>query len=270
MKHLIRNASNARIIYEIEKVTNKNDTRITNEIKESSNKIINVITAFVSGVLTVALTVIWSDNNIATQEKNNIIFVGVESFLCLVLFGIIWVLLTRFAIPWFYKNFFVEKIALKNDEQSDIVKELYSDILQKISELHEQMNVVDEEIKKNNEKDDTCIYLNLLLVLYNVQQVNRFFDEKKKSIEMYGIRKAHQKATLFDTELNSYIFEIYYTTLINICMKLLEICQKEDDLTPNFDLFKLDAKVASINVINNCEFYAPSIDLKGIKNMIDS
>lgn len=200
MEHLTRNTNNDRIVHTIKSIGDKNIDNIDREIRE----LINNTTTILSGVLSSIVSGIVT----AFLELNSKICV---IMLFLLVFLLAWLFLIRFAIPCLSKSLFKEKINLKDKDENESLNIFNYDIMQKVSEINEIVDVI------RNTKIRECKMLNFVIALLKLQEAVDFLHGLSLQ-ENIKIRKSKEddSADMMRFSFNNYTIAAVVHTLLHI------------------------------------------------------
>lgn len=234
MEHLTRNTNNDRIIYTLENIKKRNESIVGKEITNLVDKIVNVSTGILSSLASGSII------SILKNEKK--IELGIIATLVLFLFLLlaIWFICSKWLVPYFYSISTKKRIDINPENTMVSVKRFNTEIMQKIAEVTETVQVV----RKTDDKE--CKILNFVISLYKYQEVVDFLYDTFVCNEL-PIRRAPKDGA---TELLRYCFNLYtVNTVLSICkyvgeemQDILNVDEVVNDMSGK-ELFQKDLSV---------------------------
>lgn len=165
MEHLTRNTNNDRIINAISSVKLEQVDSLNKQLEELANKTVTVFTGILSSLISGVLV------SIVKQEGK----VGIEKvwlpFLFIVLLFIVWFMLIKKVIPFLSRFLFTKKVDVGPEQEFDIVKQFNYDFMQKIAEINEIVDVIQQT------KIAECKMLNFVIALNKLEETVCFLHE---------------------------------------------------------------------------------------------
>ena len=233
MEHLTRNANNERIIYTLEELKAEKNQYVYNKMDELVDKIINICVGICSSIVSGTLLVVVGGNS---KESINIVILIA---LFIVIFLVLWYTGSLYGVPFFYNQVYKKRIKLPEATEENQVKRFNSEIIQKVAELTEIVEVMEQT-------DITvCKQLNFVVSLFKLHEIvdfmyDNFYERKVK------IRKDTNDGTI---ETFKYDFNIYNISAVKYALK--NICNKMNNLAKNsIEIQNLDGYSLLIDDLN--------------------
>lgn len=241
MEHLTRNTNNDRIIYTIENLKKENSKNITKEIKELSDRVVTAVTGILSSLISAILVSLLKDES--AFKDNFLVFL----IIFMVILFIIWFVFGRYVLPLLQEKLFKNRIDLSVPHKSISVKHFNTDIMQKIAEIDEIVDVI-----KSTEIVD-CKRMNFILSLYKLQEIVNFIHGCIM-VDKVKIRKSKEDSSVetFRYSFNLYTLSAVIAILNHIAKEMLVII-KDSSISSldGYDLLKsdLDGIIEKLNKI---------------------
>lgn len=242
MEHLIRNANNNRLIYTIKKINkNKGDVyrKEKEELKNTINKLTNVLTGLTSSVISACIVSILKNEGIF---QSNFVFLLLAFLLGII---VIWAIIEKIVLYLAEKIFNNDIVDLSSDNDIDNIEMFNSEIMQKIAEVQDAILII--------QKTDIaeCKLMNYVLSLYSYQEIVDFLY-KRIIVDQVKIRKMYDG----DTELLQFSYNSY--TIFSIMQVVSDIGKNMVQISIN------DETIKSIQGIGLLQ-----LDLKQINSKLD-
>lgn len=246
MEHLTRNTNNDRLIYTIENKRKEDQDAIDKNLKELIDKVVNVLTGILSSIVSASIVSIWKD------ERKIPCHLIISTIIFIIIALVLWFIIGKWIVPSFYKIISKTRIDITPEKESDSVQRLNTEVMQKVAEIIEIMDVI------KTTDISQCKILNYVISLYKFQEVVDFmyrnFTSEKKTIRKLGSQKS--------SELLKYHFNIYTVAAIMKAVtgiqKAMEDFIETDDVIKNLDgidllkkdLSEIGKKLKKINISN--------------------
>lgn len=227
MEHLTRNTNNDRIINAISRVKLEHVDSLNKQLEELVNKTITVFTGILSSLISGILV------SILKQEGK----FGIEKvwlpLLFIILLFIIWFILIKKVIPFLSNFLFTKKVDVAPTPKVDIVKQFNYDFMQKIAEINEIVDVI------QNTEISECKMLNFVIALNKLQETVCFLYDTFVSNKT-TIRNTIEDGptALLRYSFNRYTVSAVVKTLTHIQTVMNEII-KDDEVIKSLDGFDL-------------------------------
>lgn len=185
MEHLVKNTYNEKLILSIQRIGQNTENEIKTEIGNLANKLIGVCIAIFSSITSGIIVNTISGENI-------------PRYLLVAIFIICVFLLFFFSSKVFKKIiYFLDDEVVHGEERIELFKVFNTEIIQKITEINESISIA------NSTGLIECKYLNLVISLYNLNDVLNFIEEKIYDPKC-RIRKLDDGKKVFNKYINIY------------------------------------------------------------------
>ncbi len=225
---------NERLIYALGENSKEKNDIILKELKE----LVNVVTTVATGILAnlISTSVVSIMNNQLCKEEPIEKYILVTTIFCLFLFIIIWYCCIKWIVPFFSKLLHKEIINIDYPKKEVIANKFNTEIIQKIIELNEIVDVALSSTRKENK------VLILALGLYKYQEIIDFFN-MSFVINEIQIRKTSEDSPTgtFKYSLNKYILVSVIQIISDIETKINKLLSNiKNDYPTEYKLLEYD------------------------------
>lgn len=227
MEHLTRNTNNDRIINAISDVKIQHVDSLNKQLNELVNKTVTVFSGILSSLISGSL--------ISIIKKETA--VGLDIVWLLIIFIILlialWFLMVKYAVPYLSSLLFKEKIDITSPKEQELVKKFNYEIMQKIAEVNEIVDVI------QNTDIAECKMLNFVIALHKLQETVDFLYNVfvTKNVSIRNTIKDGSTA-LLRYSFNRYTVSAVIKTLTHIQGAMSEIL-KTDAVIKKLDGYDL-------------------------------
>lgn len=227
MEHLTRNTSNDRLINAIKNIKVKNINSLNQQLEDLANRITTVLCGILSSIVSAIIV------SVIKQEQMSNIYVILLLLLFITILLLLWYLAIKYIVPYFSKVMYKEKVDLSPKKESDIINQFNCDIMQKLAEINEIVDVI------RNTDIVECKVLNFVIALHKLQEIVNFMEETffYRKVEIRSA-ESDSSALLMRYFFNRYTVSAVIKTLIHIKEVMNEILEN-DDVIKNLDGFTL-------------------------------